>query len=264
VGQVIRTVGAAVAPREVQTQIMQRAAIVRNEAARAFDVVTQPAPAEAGDLGRALGGLPQIEAAAGTDYTVYTKKDLTVRCGEKAIVTLFRKTIRYGHIYRWNVPGAMQHFLVLHNSTDTAWTTGPYLAISQGQPLSEDLLKYVPKGGSGEVPVTAAINIAQDQTETEVDRKLKAHSPSHDYYLDLVTLRGELALKNLEKRTVAIVITLALPGIPTEASDDGAITVDTSKLKILERAGSVRWLVKLEAGETKKLSYSYQRYVPSR
>jgi hypothetical protein len=264
VGQVIRTVGAAVAPREIQTQIMQRAAIVRNEAARAFDVVTQPAPAEGGDLGRALGGLPQIEAAAGTDFTVYTKKDLTVRCGEKAIVTLFRKTIRYGHIYRWNVPGTMQHFLVLHNSTDTAWTTGPYLAISQGQPLSEDLLKYVPKGGSGEVPVTAAINIAQDQTETEVDRKLKAHSPSHDYYLDLVTLRGELALKNLEKREVLIVITASLPGIPTEASDDGAITVDTSKLKVLERAGSVRWHVKLKPGETKKLSYSYQRYVPSR
>jgi hypothetical protein len=114
------------------------------------------------------------------------------------------------------------------------------------------------------VPVTAAINIAQDQTETEVDRKLKAHSPSHDYYLDLVTLRGELVLKNLEKREVLIVITASLPGIPTEASDDGTITVDTSKLKILERAGSVRWHVKLKAGETKKLSYSYQRYVPSR
>jgi len=265
VGQVIRTIGAAVAPPQVATQIMNRAAIVRNiRTADQFTVVERPVAAAGGDVGKVLGNLPQMGGAAATDYTVYTKTDLTLRRGEKAIVTLFRKTITYSHIYRWTVPGRLQHYLVLHNATDTSWTTGPCLAISKQQPLSEDLLKYVPKGGRGEIPVTAAINVAHHQTETEVARKLKAHSPSHNFYVDLITLRGELRIRNFEKRTVLLVITARLPGKPTEASDDGTITVDTTRLKLLERAGAVRWEIELKPGKTKTLTYSYERYVPSR
>ena len=63
-----------------------------------------------------------------------------MRRGEKAIVNLFTKKIKYSHIYRWSPPEALQHFLLLHNQTDTAWTTGPCLAINRSGPLSEDLL----------------------------------------------------------------------------------------------------------------------------
>jgi hypothetical protein len=50
----------------------------------------------------------------------------------------------YDHLYRWSPPGDIKHFLVLHNNTDTPWTTGPCLATTGGNALSEDLLKYVP------------------------------------------------------------------------------------------------------------------------
>ncbi|MGC4002786.1 MAG: hypothetical protein QM811_06495 [Pirellulales bacterium] len=180
VGQVIRTIGAAVggaavsnSVSNVQTQIMNRAAIVRNEPLNAAaqpqgqDVFDKPVGNDAGDLNKTVGNLPKLDGAAGTDYTVYTKKDLTLRRGEKAILTLFVKKIRYDHIYRWTPPGQMEHSLVLKNSTDDAWTTGPCLALSGDRPLSEDLLKYTPKGSRGELPVTAAINIANDKSETE-------------------------------------------------------------------------------------------------
>ena len=134
-------------------------------------------PARPRGLQEALGNLPHLDSAAGTDYTVYTKTDLTLREGEKAILTLFTKKITYSHIYRWSPPAAMEHSLVLHNATDTAWTTGPCLAISAERPLGEDLLRYVPRDGNGELPVTTAINIAEEKTEREIDRKLKAYSP---------------------------------------------------------------------------------------
>jgi hypothetical protein len=74
VGQVIRTIGTAVGapnvPAQVTSQIMNRAAIVRNEAAPPGDqpvVVEQPVEGRAGDLGRALGNLPQMGGAAATD-----------------------------------------------------------------------------------------------------------------------------------------------------------------------------------------------------
>jgi len=272
VGQVIRTIGAAVAsqtPTAVTTQMFNRAALVSNmNMAPQFDqpgVVTESAPAAEGDLTRALGSLPQLGGAAATDYTVYTKKDLTLRRGEKAIVTLFTRKIHYSHIYRWSPPGVMEHSLVLHNQTDTAWTTGPCLALSAERPLSEDLLKYTPKGGRGELPVTAAINVAHEKSDREIDRKLKAYSPDNNhFYFDLVTLEGKLQIRNYEKRAVEIIVANPIAGKPLEASSDGKISVDPTRLQLLERNGSVRWTVKLEPGEEKALTYQYERYVPSR
>jgi len=264
VGQVIRTIGANVAPREVMTQIMNRAAIANDMRSNQFSVVEQPTPMDGRDLKQATGNLPQLAGVGSNDYTVYTKKDVTLRRGEKAIVTLFVKRIKYSHVYRWSPPGDIQHLLVLHNNTDTSWTTGPCLAISDKRALSEDLLKYVPKGGTGEFPVTKAINIAHDQKEAEVERKLKAHQPSNSYFLDLVTLDGKLLLRNYGKTSTKLIVNMRLQGKPSAASDEAKINLDTINLKLLERAGSVNWQITLKPGESKTLTYTYERYVPSR
>jgi hypothetical protein len=272
-GQVIRSMGAAVAaatPAAVTTQMMNTAAVFNNykNGDVQFDrpgAETRPAPAPGGDLNRVLGDLPQLGGAAATDYTVYTKKDLTLRLGEKAIVTLFTRKINYSHVYRWSPPGEMEHSLVMHNQTDTAWTTGPCLALSAERPLSEDLLKYTPKGGRGELPVTAAINIAHDKSETETGRRLKDYSPDKEHtFFDLVTLEGTLKLRNYEKRPVTLIVANPIPGRPTSASSGGAISSDSNKLQLLERSGSVRWMLELKPGEEKVLTYQYERYVPSR
>jgi len=264
--QMIRAIGAAVAPPEFGCQIMNNALLSNNGSAelfRAERVLTKPTGGEQPDLNRALGNLPQLDGPGGADYTVYTKHDLTVRRGEKAIVTLFVKTIKYSHIYRWSPPAILEHSLVLHNDTDTAWTTGPCLAISAERPLGEDLLKYTPRGGRAEVPVSAAINIAHEKNEAEVDRKFKAHSPAKDVFLDLVTLNGELKLKNFEKSDVDLVITVPVPGKPIEASDDGQSSADPNRLQLLQRSGTVRWTIQLKPNESKTLKYKYDRYVPS-
>ena len=268
VGQLIRTIGAGLAPTQVRSQIMSRAAIASNASAAdqfagAPGVVERRVDTGAGDINRVIGGLPQMGGAAATDYTVYTKSDLTVRRGEKAIVTLFVRKIKYSHVYRWSPPEKMRHLLVLHNDTDTAWTTGPCLAVSEKRPLSEDLLLYTPKGGDCELPVTAAINIAHDKKEAEMDRKLKAHSPHSNYYLDLVTLEGEVKLRNFEKQTADVVVVVTVSGKPILASDDGALFADPEKLKLSERAGTVRWRLDIEPGGEKTLTYKYERYVPS-
>ena len=274
VGQVLRTIGSAVAaqtqsvPQAVLSQQMVNRAVIVSNASTApqFDrpegVVQVPVDVPGGNLAGATGNLPQMGGAAATDYTVYTKNDVTLRRGEKAIVTLFTRKITYSHIYRWSPPEQMGHSLVLHNRSDTAWTTGPCLAISEQRPLSEDLLKYTPKGGNGELPVTTSINVAHYKTEREIERKLKAHSV-HTTYFDLVTLEGELKLRNFEKRTVDIVITNPLPGKPLEAGEKGTLSTDSTKLKLEDRQGSVSWHVKLEPGEERTLTYIYERYVRS-
>jgi len=272
VGQVMRTIAASRAtsgvPSQVMTQISNRSAIYSNAEVQrhltASNVVNTPAGKPGGNLKAALGNMPQLGGAAATDFTVYGVKDLTLRRGEKAIVTLFRKRISYGHVYRWDTSRDLRHYLVLKNNTGSAWTTGPCLAISDSGPLSEDLLRYTPKGANGEFPVTAAINIAKTRTETETDRKLKAHSPSHNTYYDLVKLNGKIKLRNYEKRSVTIVITAPINGKPMSASEKGRVSTYTDELRLLQRKGAVNWTVTLEPGETKTLEYSYERYVSSR
>src|SRR5262249_610879 len=215
VGQVIRSIGTA-ASGGLSPQIMGRAHIVTNQVvSNQFDrqgvvekVVEKAVGENGAKLKDAVSGLPVLESPAGTDYTVYTKKDMTLRRGERAIVTLFVTKIHYGHIYRWSPPEPMQHFLVLQNETDTAWTTGPCLAVSGNRPPSEHMTRYTPKGGKCELPVTTAVNVAHNKSEAEIDRKFRAHSPSQHTFLDLVTLEGELKLKNFEKRPAQIIITV--------------------------------------------------------
>ncbi len=69
---------------------------------------------------------------------------------------------------------------MLHNATRHGLDHRALPGAERRRPLSEDLLHYMPKGGSGELPVTTAINVAHEKTERETDRKLKAHSPRHE------------------------------------------------------------------------------------
>ncbi len=263
VGQIIRTIGAAVAPSQVMSQISNRAAIAQDNRTNSPGIVDIPAAAGGREISESVGNLPQWEGTGATDYTVYTRKDLTVRRGEKMIVTLFVKRIKYGHTYRWTPPDEVKHFLVLHNESDSAWTTGPCLAISGENALSEDLLKYVPKGGKGEFPVTTAINITHEQKETEVDRKLKDYSPSPNAYMDLVTVSGELKLINYGNEPAEMTVDFGVRGKPVSVSDDGNIQLDTENLRLLERKAAIQWKIKVPAGDTKVLTYKYERYVPS-
>lgn len=257
-GQVIRALSAATLPSQVMTQISNNAIIQLDNNG---DIARLDA--SGAGIHNIIGALPEMDGHAAADYTVYTKEDLTVRKGERAIVTLFVKKIRYAHRYRWTPPERIRHFLLLHNETDTAWTTGPALVLDKDRPLSEDLLRYTPRGATGEFPVTSAINIVSERRETETDREFKHFSLSDREHLDRVILEGRLTLRNYEAKAADLVIDNPVQGRPIEASDDGEIQVDTGNLRLVERRGSIRWRLKLEPGEREVLTYRYERFVPS-
>jgi hypothetical protein len=51
--------------------------------------------------------------------------------------------------------------------------------------------------------------------------------------------------------------------MPLTASDDGSIQADPNKLKLTERAGTIRWEIELKKNQTRTLKYKYERYVES-
>lgn len=266
VGQAIRTVAAALPPgfqaqMVANNAIMNRAALANDNRADASVVLQDVSNTGAAN---AMSGLPQLGGAAGSDFSVYTRSHMTVRRGEKALVTIFKQQVRYAHRYHWESPGALRHLLVLHNETDSGWTTGPIIAISGPRPLCQDTLYYTPAGSNADLPVTTAINVGTSASESETDRALKAHEPQHNVFFDLVTIQGTLTLVNHESRAIDVAIHRQVPGLLETASDDGRLQQDTSELRLLQRRGSVDWRIKLEPGERRTLTYTYKRYVESR
>lgn len=277
IGQAIRTIGTALGNNvnlnnQFQSQMMNQAAIFNGNTAQSITLdadqssVEEIAAERSHNLEKITGNLPQLETLAGTDFTVYTKSDMTLRRGEKAIVTLFTKKVKFSHLYRWTIPGNVQHRLVLQNLTETPWTTGPCLVLSpERQPLSEDILYYTAKGGRCELPVTAAINMATARNEKETARKTKSYSPNNNSeYYDLVTLDGELHLQSFEKKPVEVIVEATVPGTPTELGEEGTSTMNPEKLRLLEKEANVRWRFEMKPGERKTVSYVYERFVPSR
>lgn len=277
VGHAIRAIGTAMpntgVPQQVMSQVMNRAAIANNFTNNGLHSVGgmgemgegPGTPGTSGDENFAslMSNLPQSDAVGAGDYSVYTKEHLTVRKGERAVVTLMSKKIRYGHKYRWRTELEIEHHLTLENNSTTPWTTGPCLAISGAQPLSEDVLKYTPVNGKGELTVTTAINISKNIKETEIDRKLKAHEPSTHVFLDLVTIEGTIKLKSFEKKPIDITINRRVVGKPVSTSNEGTITIDSNNLRLTERNGDLEWTLTMEPGKEYFLKYTYERYVPS-
>ncbi len=267
VGRAIRAIGSSLSvggvPSQVMSQVMNRAAFANNSITSNQFTQHPSDGSDQSDLSDLLNNLPGMGNSASGDFTVYTKRDLTVRQGERAIVTLFSHKIRYTHQYRWNLPSPIQHELVLRNDTQTPWTTGPCLAISGDNPLSEDLLKYTPIGGLGAFEITSAINVANKISEEEVGRKLKAHEPSSNQFLDLVTLRGTIKLKSFAKQNAELSITAPIRGKPTQSTPKATVQMNSDQLRLVELSSTVNWQIALKPGEEAILEYEYNRYVSS-
>ncbi len=272
VGLAIRALGTAMPiggiPPQVMSQVMNRAVIANNfngavVANGDLEMASSGTREASTEFAAMMSNLPQIESVGAGDYNVYTKEKLTLRRGERATVILMSKRIKYGHQYFWNTDSEIEHQLSLENNTTNPWTTGPCLALAGSQPLSEDVLKYTPVNGQGKLTVTTAINIAKGIQESEVDRQLKAHEPQHSQFLDLVTVAGTLKIKSHENQPIQIRIIKKVLGKPIVASHDGAIAIDSEKLRLIERNGTIEWRLTLQPGEAYDLTYRFERFVPS-
>ena len=78
-----------------------------------------------------------------------------------------------------------------------------------------------------------------------------------------MTLEGKLKLRNFEKVPARVLIRIPVEGKPTEASNEGVVSVDARNLKLLERTGVVEWNLTLTPEQQLELTYQYEKYVPS-
>jgi hypothetical protein len=212
------------------------------------------------------------------DLFFYPVEKLSLKRGETAHLTLFSADAPYEHIYAWRIRDSLDedernrsdrqpppveevwHSCRLTNPLKMPLTTAPTQFVKDGQFVGQDIGYYTAPGAETTIRINRAMNVVAEQTEFEVERKRDAGRFYGSSY-DLVTIRGELKLRNRMDRAAALEVTKELSGEVTASVPPAK---DTSVVKGLRRVNTrhtLVWKLDLEPATERKLGYSYDVYV---
>ena len=223
-----------------------------------------------------IKGLP---GAAEEDLFLYHKEKITIKKGERAYYPIFFDEVDYKHIYEWEIPDTINvdpkgyqrseqqkkekeqvwHSVKLSNSTKYPWTTAPAFVVSGWKPLAQDTMNYTPKNAKTNVKLTVATDVKHERHEYEIDRQRDVRIYNNNY--DLVTVKGELSIKNHKNKEITIEIKKTLTGEVTEVSHKGKIEKVAEGLRGVNQNSFISWEIPLKAGEEINVTYKYKVYI---
>ncbi len=220
------------------------------------------------------------EGLVAEDFFFYPVKDLSLKKDETAWIPLFTADMPYKHIYTWKVPDFLDendHYRTAAEQTDRGkteevWhscrlvntltmplTTASAQFITNGEFTGQDLCYYTAPKTETTIRINKALNILADQAESEVERKRDA-TVIHGYHYDLVKIRGELKLRNRIDKTVDVEVTKELSGEVLETLPRAGDVKTARGLKQVNTKHILTWVVQIEPGEDKTVTYQYQVY----
>jgi hypothetical protein len=230
--------------------------------------------------------LPE-EGETREDLFLYPQPDVTLSPGERGYYQLFTREVPYKDVYEWEIGDSLDeggrwryagswedqrnrapeqeevwHSLRLTNTGDTPWTTAPAMTVQQGSILGQDTLYYTSPGGQTTLKITRSMDVKAEKSEKEADRQRGVKPP---YYAsgnwDLVTIEGELRVRNYKNKSVTLLVKKTL---------SGEVLADVPKAQVEARAEGVwhlnpqqvlTWEIPLQPGGKASLTYRYKAYV---
>lgn len=211
------------------------------------------------------------------DLFLYHKDGVSLKKGERACYDIFSGEVNYRHIYQLDVPNTINvdsrvkylsagkvgaqvwHSLKLDNSTAYPWTTAPALVVSGEKPLAQDTINYTPKGTESNLKITVATDVKADYHEYEEERQRDVKIRQDNY--DLVTVKGEIYLKNFKSKDINTEIKKTITGEVAEAGYEGKINKVAEGITGVNPSSLVSWEIPLKAGEEITIYYRYKVYV---
>jgi hypothetical protein len=197
---------------------------------------------QTGDLGPDFANAAQAE-----DLFVFKLKNISLKRGERMVVTLAEQTFKYKDVYVVDLPFSppselsrnissqqqlelarlmktpkVTHKIRITNNGTHPFTTAPALITSNDAVLAEGLLTYTSIGATTDLEITKAINILAKKTETESKRTPNAVRWNGDDY-SRSDIASSVSLTNLYKQPVYLEITRYVLGNVDSASNTGEI-----------------------------------------
>lgn len=230
---------------------------------------------ESGITAYNYSAVPGLEGEYEEDLFLYSMKGVTLNKDERASYLVFSERVEYKHVYEWEVPDLSSgdysggesapeqvwHSLRLVNSTQYPWTTAPGLAVRTGKPMAQDMIKYTPRGGKVNLKMTVASDVKTDRREYETDRQRDVRLYGYSY--DLVTVKGELYVKNNKSSAITLDVRKTISGEVLSTNHDGKVRKLAEGIS-RRRANAnslITWEAPIGSGAEITLTYSYKIYV---
>jgi len=233
------------------------------------------------------GNTDEIETQSQEDLFFYTKNGVSLPKGGRALYSLFNEEVEYKHIYEVELPqnngynvvykqdneqrNDVYHSLELKNSTDFPWTTGTAMvtqprktkegtvsATADPQVLSQDMLKYTAKTSKSMLRLTIAPDVMVKDNEQETERETDIKKQKIVY--DLIKVTATVEVKNYKDKEINLKISRTIIGEMLKTDSDWE-NKKRPNYYAINPINDVTWEVKLEKGESKTITYSYQFYV---
>jgi len=229
----------------------------------------------------------QVTGSAEEDLFFYNLKNFSLKKGGRGHYPIFSKKIDISHIYECNInannanqkyfqqsflftpdnANRVYHSVKINNETEFPWTTGSAMVvkgIKDQKPISQDQLNYTPIKGHSFVKLTESPNVKVKHAEKEIAREPRVlrHQNNSNYYYDLVTVEGQLKVKNYKEKEIDLNLKRKINGELLTSS------IKWLKSQIVTQSGpnkinNVCWETSLKSGEEIIITYQYKVYVPS-
>ena len=204
---------------------------------------------------------------SGEDQFAYTRAKLNVPKGSRMLIHLLDTEITYEDIYsvqlkksfsRGSGNNIVWHSIKFKNNSGLPLPTGTIAFIKQEEdiisPISQNKLDFVPAGLFGGVRMTQVPDITVFDTEKSIQVEEKAGQKAKLY-----TVEAILSISNFKRRAVTLEVNQKIEGELLSSSDPWTIKALGIQQKLPQKQShEVRWKIPLQAGEQKKLIYSFK------
>lgn len=228
-----------------------------------------------------------LAGSAEEDLYFYTLEDLSLKKGGRGHYPVFTAEINIAHIYECNLPqnnadkyayredflfspnpNKVFHSLKLINDTPYPFTTGAALVVKNerdAKPISQDRLNYTPINGDSFVKLTEAPDVNIKQAEKVVSRtenEKKVTRGKETYYYDLLTIAGQVKVKNYKAQKIDLNIRRPIIGELKESSVKWLQAERINTTSDLNKLTDVCWETSVDAGGELTIAYTYEIFVP--
>ena len=221
------------------------------------------------------------EGTTAEDLYFYPIDKFSLKRNETAMIPLFSAEVPYIHIYTWDIEDILDnndrynrnrnqntrpeaeivwHCCRMWNTMNMPWTTAPAEFIKDGRFTGQDTCYYTAPGAKATIRINRAMNVVAEEAEFEVTRTRNA-SRFYGSSYDLVTVKGELKVRNRQRKQVKIEITKHLSGTVKEMAPEAKDVPTVKGLKKVNTRHDLIWEISLKPDEEVKLVYTYDVYV---
>jgi hypothetical protein len=185
------------------------------------------------------------ESSRNEDLFVFNAGHITLKKGERMVLTLTEYTVPYQDIFTLELPFAppvemnqnlndprqrelarllkspkVMHKVRLTNKSHYPLTTAPALILREGRVLAQGMMTYTAIGAVSDLAITTAVDLAAKKSDTETGRARDAIVQNGTHY-SRVDLSGVITLTNHRDQPAELEVTRYLLGNPESVGQDG-------------------------------------------